>query len=1835
MRSITKMLFTFVLLCVAGVTHVYADDEVELTADMFYIWDGYGADATYTSVATVDFNIGNDAELGSGSMVCGTSTVDYLTYADLTGSTKLIISGTPGMQFRVLMNRQESNSGPLVEKNPTIGEDGIAELDLTDLSYVHINAIKTGWGSSAGKVSSIKFVKPSDPLAVPKEALKNAINVAKLYNGLAYTEATFTNLSNAITDGNRALAAEGATQEMLTDATTAINNAITALAFKENFISLQDVPFGAWNGWGADAEMTQAGTPTWVLFTATGQSYGDPSVNSYADVSAYDKLYIVTVSGTPRILLNRTADGGQWNENEEESNLIDNTKGGWSAKYFSQEEKVFIVDLKQLVADKGFAHLTAIKSFDNNVISGLYLYKAAEETPSEGTIIAWEADKQGYDNATEIGTVNLDESIQAVFDKNTNNNAPKYYTTGTAVRCYGGNTITISGDKVAISLVQFSFGDNDGSNEITADKGTYKDGLWTIDENTNIVKFTIGGTTGNRRIVAIKVVYTVDENAQEIVEVHIANTAETAYDVAEAVELIEAGEALGETVFVKGMISKIEKVNIDAEDASKNYITYWISADGTENGQQFECYKGLSKEGLAYEDIEVGAEVIVSGTMKKYTPKQGDPIYEFNAGNTIVSYNAPVAPQPFEPVDYTNAIINAEFNPSADPIGWTENVSASFKDFGMGSIGSYKVRDEFAPATIDETHIESDYCAALECRWASSFASYQQTVTLKAGDYKLTYDVENVNAGTTSANYNNLFTVTVGEEIFTDNSTEWMNGKSSWTTHSIVFSLAQDAAVTIRLGYGTGENNFHLSNTPALFVSHLNLATCNLLSETKEAAIAAIEALAPIGDGLFTYTQTDIDAAKNAVLAAKTIDELNAVEMPAPKAPDATKAYAITNATAEGNLCIATEKVTVAKDAAIYFTAVEGGFILSNDEGEYVFKTTDNNWTLSTTTNIEEAYIVTVVPVEGGYTIKGAKGLFGLDTVTEGSTVYANKSQNNNGLWTIAEWVAPVEPTEDYTAYIVNADLTGTEPAGFDATGTKGIDGSGIVKAGNNAVYDFKQTITGLPAGKYVVSVQAAYRYGADEQTEAEAYFNDNIETKFAKLYATVGTKTVDVLVKNRYDGASDTDWANGEGSVMVMGKPVPNSSAAVKAWFDAKQYTNEVTFNLVEAGDVTIGIVKTAQPEAGDYTVIGPWTLTRIGDADEEEPEPQPQPGLIADGKYYFFNVATEQYLAAGADWGTHAVVNSDGVEYTVALADGKYTIDSQISNGGDNHYLNGEWNDGAAMGWTIAEVREGVYTLSNGEKFLTAQDNGVVTLQDDATAITAMWTLVTPEARLSELANATADAPVNATFLITDANFGRNDLRQSAWTIDAANKNLSGGNNTNNCAESFHSVFTLSQTLANAPKGVYALTAQGFYRQDGSDDENLPVFFANDETAKFPLKTGSENSMSDASNSFTNGAYTIDPIYVEINDGETLTIGAKLEGNTNLWCIWDNFQLTYYGTEANIEELRYAGLIAQLAELKNEATTFIDGGEVSAHTTIALQAAVRGADTVESSEESYNAAISALKEAIAQAKKDVVNKAAIDAMYALIESTNVYTAEALETYKRAADDYKAAFEEGTLTVTVDNPAALHGWRTNNDYDDLLLSAWTIDGVQASDFTTDLYINNWSVEGENDGSEFFVPFFEYWTGDGNSLAERTLAANMTNLPAGNYTISAWVRVRAKNGYTAPAYGITLSGNDGEAVDVAAGNQIGTSQFYINEYTANCVVGADGKLTIQFNIAADNNISWLSFKNVKFEKVSEVGVNGIAIDASNDAIYDLTGRRVKTPVKGSLYIINGKKQLVK
>jgi hypothetical protein len=56
--------------------------------------------------------------------------------------------------------------------------------------------------------------------------------------------------------------------------------------------------------------------------------------------------------------------------------------------------------------------------------------------------------------------------------------------------------------------------------------------------------------------------------------------------------------------------------------------------------------------------------------------------------------------------------------------------------------------------------------------------------------------------------------------------------------------------------------------------------------------------------------------------------------------------------------------------------------------------------------------------------------------------------------------------------------------------------------------------------------------------------------------------------------------------------------------------------------------------------------------------------------------------------------------------------------------------------------------------------------------------------------------------------------------------------------------------------------------------------------------------NSMSDASVEFAEGKYTIEPIQFTVAEDGQMTVGTRLEQSTNLWCIFDNFTLMYFGS-------------------------------------------------------------------------------------------------------------------------------------------------------------------------------------------------------------------------------------------------------------------------------------------------------------------------------------------------
>ena len=119
--------------------------------------------------------------------------------------------------------------------------------------------------------------------------------------------------------------------------------------------------------------------------------------------------------------------------------------------------------------------------------------------------------------------------------------------------------------------------------------------------------------------------------------VDITNTPETAYTVAKAFELIEAGQGLNAKVYVKGKISAITEV----ETEKFFNATYNISDNGTTEGQQLIVYHGKYIGGANFESddqINIGDEVIVYGKLVNYNGT-----YEVNSNNQIYSINGVTA----------------------------------------------------------------------------------------------------------------------------------------------------------------------------------------------------------------------------------------------------------------------------------------------------------------------------------------------------------------------------------------------------------------------------------------------------------------------------------------------------------------------------------------------------------------------------------------------------------------------------------------------------------------------------------------------------------------------------------------------------------------------------------------------------------------------------------------------------------------------------------------------------------------------------------------------------------------------------------------------------------------------------------------------------------------------------------------------------------------------------------------------------------------------------------------------------------------------------------------
>lgn len=185
-----------------------------------------------------------------------------------------------------------------------------------------------------------------------------------------------------------------------------------------------------------------------------------------------------------------------------------------------------------------------------------------------------------------------------------------------------------------------------------------------------------------------------------------------------------------------------------------------------------------------------------------------------------------------------------------------------------------------------------------------------------------------------------------------------------------------------------------------------------------------------------------------------------------------------------------------------------------------------------------------------------------------------------------------------------------------------------------------------------------------------------------------------------------------------------------------------------------------------------------------------------------YLYNVGTKQFLGKGGRWGTEATMNVEGVPFTLTYGSGTFTLTSQVKQ-----------ESGSSTGkLTLMDGKNSVYDKGNyfvdqnGSSFTaTKQGDGYVItskattpgstydktykvvalganqkayaklsteawVQGDSTDY-ATWIIVTENQRKDafKTVNNAHVAAVNATFLMSDFDFARNDNSCSEWKTGA----------------------------------------------------------------------------------------------------------------------------------------------------------------------------------------------------------------------------------------------------------------------------------------------------------------------------------------------------------------------------------------------------------------------------------------------------------------------------------
>ena len=866
------------------------------------------------------------------------------------------------------------------------------------------------------------------------------------------------------------------------------------------------------------------------------------------------------------------------------------------------------------------------------------------------------------------------------------------------------------------------------------------------------------------------------------------------------------------------------------------------------------------------------------------------------------------------PFDVTGYLTNPGFE-YRDMSGWTLSESGALET--QNNDQGFKVGGYYAQAW------QSSASGALTER------SMSQTISnLPAGYYKLTANLggdgtymdlngKTVN-WTADADYTIGYVLSEGEDL-TVTAGKTAEGSANWI-HFDNFKLYFCGDVAKALTTLVGMLSSYEEKLPAAAYSTLatNVNAYNKSYSDVDELLAAIEAVQALYDEADELVEA-IAAYNTALAAAKAVDQTQTMAPSILTAlQNAISTYETVDETSQSDLEAATAALNAATAAAN--TSIASYAIIAN---RTVPTNSTDGW--SDTGTGSEFRVNT-------WSVEGNSDGSSMTTPFVQTWIYRD---NKLKVGTASYTLEGLEPGEVYYAQaLVRAYNEGSSDAPNGPNFFINDVETDMTQAGTTFTYNGMSGIYATLGGAATVGSDGKITLGVKIASDANynwvAFKNVSIQSmddalKAAvaeakaleeKVPASVYAKVNEVVEANDQKWSTATDYETAIGNItnaVVAGtkfvEPYANFNAVkeqAQALLDESS-SSEGRDELEDAYNTQIAAVENVSDWTDDDVEIIATATNALYAAIQLFLHPD---YLTMEGTYYVEHVETSTYMAAGHDWGTRGIVNNTGLDLTLtANADRTVNFDTQVSNGGNNHFLGANlYMDSAAKGWIIEMAADDTYTISTigdeGTQYIGVDENDNLVLTSEPTE----WRFIDAATRIEELEAASSDYGMDATFLLKDPNFNRNDKRVDAWTVseDCNNETLtlSGGNDLNNCAGSLNSTFDIYQTVSGAPAGVYELTAQGFYRQDGEDTEAIPYFYANGEKAELSAQEGSESDMSGASASFTKGLYTIEPIKFHVGEDGVLTVGIKNETAVNQWIVFDNFQLTYYGSLITLDE-------------------------------------------------------------------------------------------------------------------------------------------------------------------------------------------------------------------------------------------------------------------------------------------------------------------------------------------